>query len=154
MKTKERIIKSKQGITLIALIITIIVLLILAGVALNALIGNNSIIENADNAVGKYNNSVKEEQNELDKINEQLNNYVSGTVEDQNPPKEIVWTSPTEIFNGNGKNTTDEGYDSTKLHIGDFVNYDAGTWRAEEITELTKEKIQKSRGEIWNEYQQ
>ena len=33
--------KSKKGITLIALIITVIVMLILAGVSLNALIGDN-----------------------------------------------------------------------------------------------------------------
>lgn len=33
--------KNKRGITLIALVITIIVMLILAGVSLNAIIGDN-----------------------------------------------------------------------------------------------------------------
>lgn len=42
---KER--KNEKGITLIALIITIIVLLILAGVSLNAIVGENGIISNA-----------------------------------------------------------------------------------------------------------
>jgi hypothetical protein len=40
----------KNGITLIALVITIIVLLILAGVSLSATIGNNGIVEQAQNA--------------------------------------------------------------------------------------------------------
>ena len=54
--------RKKVGITLIALIITIIVLLILAGVALATLTGQGNIIGNAENAVGEYNNSVIEEQ--------------------------------------------------------------------------------------------
>ena len=44
-------LKSKQtGITLIALVISIIVMLILAGVSLNATIGDNGIITQAQNA--------------------------------------------------------------------------------------------------------
>ena len=43
--------KKQRGITLIALIITIIVLLILAGVALNSIFGQGSLIGNAQNAV-------------------------------------------------------------------------------------------------------
>ena len=45
----------QKGITLIALVITIIVLLILAGVAISTLTGNDSIINNAGTAVEKYN---------------------------------------------------------------------------------------------------
>ena len=37
-------LKSKNGITLIALVVSIIVMLILAGVSLNATIGDNGII--------------------------------------------------------------------------------------------------------------
>ena len=40
-------IKNKKGITLVALVVTIVVLLILAGVSLNLLIGNNGIITRA-----------------------------------------------------------------------------------------------------------
>ena len=36
-------------------------------------------------------------------------------------------------FEKNGENDTAEGYDNTKLHIGDFINYTAGTWTKEEI---------------------
>ena len=43
--------KKQNGITLIALIITIIVLLILAGVSINMVIGQNSVLTKAQNAV-------------------------------------------------------------------------------------------------------
>ena len=55
----KEFVRSRKGITLIALIITVIVLLILAGVSLNAIIGENGIIDRAREAsfkaaVAKY----------------------------------------------------------------------------------------------------
>ena len=70
-KLKPKILQntiSKSGITLIALVITIIILLILAGVALATLTGQGNIIKNAEDAVGKYNNSVNGEQWLLNEI--------------------------------------------------------------------------------------
>ena len=64
--------KRTKGITLIALIITIIVLLILAGVALNTLFGEGSIIGNAQNAISEYNKKVEEEQLALKELEEYL----------------------------------------------------------------------------------
>ena len=75
--------KRTNGITLISLIITIIVLLILAGVVLATLTGQGSIIKNAENAVGKYNESVVKEEailNSIDKYPPQQSNdcvYIS-----------------------------------------------------------------------------
>ena len=71
-------LKRKNGITLIALIITIIVLLILAGVALATLTGQGNIIGNAENAVGKYNNSVVKEQELLNEIEKYFQNHING----------------------------------------------------------------------------
>lgn len=68
--------KGQNGITLVALVITIIVLLILAGVALAALTGNDSIINNANEAVTKYNTQSDSTQNLLDGIDEMLNTYM------------------------------------------------------------------------------
>ena len=45
MKKNKKISKN-EGITLIALVVTIVVLLILAGVSLNLVLGNNGIITN------------------------------------------------------------------------------------------------------------
>ena len=43
--------RNNKGITLIALVITIIVLLILAGVSISMLSGDNSILTNATKAI-------------------------------------------------------------------------------------------------------
>ena len=73
MKTK---IKQEKGITLIALVVTIVVLLILAGVSVNALFGNSGIIEKAKEAQNKMNQAT---QKDLDAINE-LNNWIDGKI--------------------------------------------------------------------------
>ena len=73
MKTK---IKQEKGITLIALVVTIVVLLILAGVSVNALFGNSGIIEKAKDAQNKMDQAT---QNDLDAING-LNNWIDGKI--------------------------------------------------------------------------
>ena len=61
-KTKKKInIKNKKGITLIALVITIVVLLILAGVSIAMLTGNNGILGQANKAkIEQSHGAVKE----------------------------------------------------------------------------------------------
>lgn len=71
MKTN---IKSKNGITLIALVVTIIVLLILAGVSLNAIIGKNGIIENGEKSVFKGDVSSYKEILNLKMLEEKMEN--------------------------------------------------------------------------------
>ena len=46
----KQLIKTSNGITLIALVITIIVLLILAGITIATLTGDNGILKQADKA--------------------------------------------------------------------------------------------------------
>ena len=75
MKTKNKKNYLKQnGITLIALVVTIVVLLILAGVSLNAIFSENGIIKRAKDAQNKMDQAT---QNDLDSINE-LNNWIDG----------------------------------------------------------------------------
>ena len=57
----KRSLNSGAGITLIALVITIIVMLILAGISLNAVIGDNGIITQAQNATYMQSVAVLEE---------------------------------------------------------------------------------------------
>ena len=72
-KLKRADIKKNKGITLIALVITIIILLILAGVSIAMLTGNNGILTQAK--LAKENTEVAKEQEEkdLDKINSYIN---------------------------------------------------------------------------------
>ena len=59
-------LKSKKGITLVALVVTIVVLLILAGVSINLVLGNNGIIAKAKDAETK---SAEASQNDLKGMN-------------------------------------------------------------------------------------
>ena len=43
-------LNNKKGITLIALVVTVVVLIILAGVSINAVLGDNGIIKKANQA--------------------------------------------------------------------------------------------------------
>lgn len=54
--------KNIKGITLIALVITIIVLLILAGVSLSLVLGENGILNQATNSVTKHNKATTQEE--------------------------------------------------------------------------------------------
>ncbi|MFR5682706.1 MAG: type II secretion system protein [Clostridia bacterium] len=69
-------LKKQNGITLVALVITIIVLLILAGITLSMVLGPNGIIGRAQEAKNATENAGKNEnqqyQNALTFINEQL----------------------------------------------------------------------------------
>lgn len=67
--------KKQTGITLIALVITIIVLLILAGIVLQLVLEQNGVIQKAQMAGKEYKNS---ERNELEDLNN-LNNYIIAT---------------------------------------------------------------------------
>ncbi len=57
----KKILKAKFGITLISLVITIIVLLILAGITINTLVGENGIITRAIKAEEETKKSQYEE---------------------------------------------------------------------------------------------
>lgn len=58
-------LKSSKGITLVALVITIIVLLILAGVTISIAV-NSGIMDKSQTAVNKY---TDQEVNEAEKLN-------------------------------------------------------------------------------------
>ena len=75
-KSARRNYSNQTGITLIALVVTIVVLLILAGVSINALFGDSGIINKAKDAQSKMDEAT---QNDLDSINE-LNNWIDGKV--------------------------------------------------------------------------
>ena len=68
-------IKEEKGITLVALIITIVVLLILAAVAIGT-VKNSDIIGHAQNAAGGYNQAKANELEALAGYEETLNKYV------------------------------------------------------------------------------
>lgn len=72
--------KQNKGITLIALIITIVILLILSAVVINVIIGDNGLFKIAKNAVTDYKTAEQNERNELDRLYSSILIADNGTV--------------------------------------------------------------------------
>ena len=87
--------RSHTGITLIALIITIILLLILAGVTIHFTLGENGILRNAGIAANKYKQAGENEKNMLD----QIYAYINGEEKLQPNTPETKAGTPVEIPN-------------------------------------------------------
>ena len=101
--------KQQKGITLIALIITIVVLLILAAVAISS-IQNDGILHYAQNAADNWNKAQANEQAMLGDYMNYLNNMGSSSTTSS------AWTqNGTTVTNG-----------PTTLTVGDYVNYVSG----------------------------
>ncbi len=78
----EKLGKTNKGITLIALVITIIVLLILAGVTIATLTGDNGILTKATAAKEETRAAEVEERVNLWKSEKEASNYTNGTVKE------------------------------------------------------------------------
>lgn len=111
-------IKNKNAITLISLIITIVILIILAGVSINLLLGEDGIIERAKKSKEETLIAQYKEQIEIIKAETVLKNDNEITLEklkdafDDETQKD--WINNTEIITDNGidkiKLTTNDGY--------------------------------------------
>ena len=89
MQTKEN--KNQKGITLIALVVTIVVLLILAGISINIMVGEDGIIGKASKAKNKTSEALQNELSGLNSLEDILNDY-----SDEKPEKYDVNTTKTE----------------------------------------------------------
>ena len=98
-------LKGKKGITLIALVITIIVLLILAGVSIAMLTGENGILTQAQKAKNETENAATNEVAILDEYNNTINNLING---------EKVEAPP---------------FDEEELTIGEALNVEKYGWK-------------------------
>ena len=110
MNLKANKKRTQKGITLIALVVTIVVLLILAGVSINAIFGQDGIIQKAKEAQNKMDQAT---QNDLESINE-LNNWIDGKINGNtggenkavtNPYDTNGWTMAYVCNNGTWSNT-------------------------------------------------
>ena len=82
-------LKNRTGITLIALVITIVVLLILAGISISTLTGNNGILTKSINAKEKNLDAEDKEKIQI-AINEaQISNNGYQKLTEENLQKEI-----------------------------------------------------------------
>ena len=115
-KLKGKAYSNQTGITLIALVVTIVVLLILAGVSLNAIFSENGIMKRAQNAQNKMDQAT---QNDLDAINglsELIDSKTDGTTEGDTTLKS--YEEAGKDANNNGVLTENATYtDSEKTTV-------------------------------------
>ena len=69
--------ENNRGITLVALIITVVIMLILAGVAIGSVTGDGLFSKTRD-AVGAYENATRTEAEQIQTLMNEINNYLTG----------------------------------------------------------------------------
>ena len=163
-KLKEKT-KQVKGITLIALVVTIIVLLILAGVSISMLTGDKGILGQANNAKKQTEISSEKEAIQLTMINKEVSNnskYDIGrklykkTLENSNIWDVIVINETQEKYDDGWryipKETEVENYGKTKYNwlvnedTGEFVQLEEGKY-----TELSyKDELAVTDGLVFN----
>ena len=74
---------NKSGITLIALIITIIVLLILAGVSISAIVGDNGVVKNAMVASEKTEIESEREMIQTEYVSKKMENIDEESIDEK-----------------------------------------------------------------------
>ena len=130
-KLRKKIFKSTKGITLIALVVTIIILLILAGVSIAMLTGNNGILTQAKSA--KERTGEKGEQERVNLAASSAMTLGMGTITTENLNKAIQ-----DEF-GAGKSVTGTG---PWTYQGEYAKYKiekAGTVAAQKPLPKTAE---------------
>lgn len=81
MKTQKNILtknyKSSKGITLVALVVTIIILIILSTVTINAVLGDNGLIKQAQKSKEEANNYISKEDSDINQLVQEYANIMS-----------------------------------------------------------------------------
>ena len=138
-RNTKQLIKTSNGITLIALVITIIVLLILAAVSVVTLTGENGILRQAGNAKEETRGASVEEARDLWKINQEADNYtenriaqtLSGLLDDLKNQK-LITEEERKTIDATGKVTIGSRtivFEETlaekivPTNYGDYINY-------------------------------
>ncbi|MCI9246836.1 MAG: hypothetical protein HFJ30_06950 [Clostridia bacterium] len=88
---------SNRGITLVALVVTIVVLLILAGITLTYVLGDNGIIKLAQQAKNETEAGMQKEQDELGNLVNMLKEEYGNGGGSTNPPDELDYPEAWDL---------------------------------------------------------
>ena len=115
-------LEKNSGITLIALVVTIIVLLILASVSISVVLGDNGLIQMAKEAKNATNEAIKREEEELG----ELYNSVFGEKNEESKIAEEYGkkqTSNKEVTDGNKSLVVPKGFKIVDPYEDHTVEY-------------------------------
>ena len=128
-------IKNNNGITLVALVITIIILLILATISIQSLT-NTGLFKKANEAKEKTQNAAENQAKTLNEYEDELNKYISGTSKVEtdwtgkvNKPKLMTGMTAIKFNEPTGDEKAKEG-STVKITDTDttWYDYDAKKW--------------------------
>ena len=133
----KRNFNQKKGITLIALVVTIIVLLLLAGVSISMLTGQNGILTRAAESKVKTEEAETQENERMQGYEDVINQYAGGKIllkDVEKNPEKYLEKAKTE------KKQTNECFVGIDAD-GNIVNMDA--WRCELTNDKTGVSVKK-----------
>ena len=114
----KRMLEKENGITLVALVVTIVVLIILATVSISAVMGDDGIIKKAQLAKNMHANSVEAEQDAMDTLFQEYANAMAGE--------------------GSVGDTTNETEEETPTEPEENIDPETG-WNLDKVTKVTSE---------------
>ena len=113
-KINSQTTKETSGITLIALVVTIVVLLILAGITISLVFSENGIIAKAKEAAEKANQAAINEQRQMNEVAGYLDNMLN-EIGGNTPPEEPTLPSDGSYSEEKGVNTPNLGEGMTPI---------------------------------------
>ena len=134
-------LRKEKGITLVALVVTIVVLLILAGVTINLVVGQNGLINRAKEAAQKTKNATESEMQGMDDLATQL----------------AALSNTQSVFEGGNWNSTlgictpKLGTNMVGVYWSDGSKNDNGTYKAS-LTSTAIEITSDQEGFSWNDW--
>ena len=104
--------KNTNGITMLALVVTLIVLLILAGVSVILSIGENGIIKKAEQATDEYTNASSNEISEVNNFSNTVEDYINEYMNNEAQNEQNQSESTLSMVTGEEKTNTEvnDGY--------------------------------------------
>ena len=138
----KKILNKEYGITLIALVITIIILLILAGISISALT-NTAIFQRTKDAKAKSEEKELEQNQILDSYESEINQYLPGRSGEKLGDKLVDKVNDGTIkigdyvkYTPDTVSNTDEKYTTLISNLGTYSGSSANT-----TSTLTQEKL-------------
>ena len=72
----EKLVRKEKGITLVALVITVVIMLILAGVAIATVINGDGLFSKTREATEAYENAMQDENGKIQSLMNEIDNYL------------------------------------------------------------------------------
>ncbi|MCI8637105.1 MAG: hypothetical protein HFJ36_04590 [Clostridia bacterium] len=132
MKNLKNKMKDNKAITLTALVVTIVILIILAGITINSILGDEGILKKAQQATQNYSNAQAEEEDKIAKYANEIDNYINGSSNETTIDKQELKMIISELLS----NKTSE------------LDYDNLVYLTEDLTEINKTYTFEKNGQL------